>query len=186
MEPNDAPQHSRFPWPRIRPHPRRRHPGDPRGRSPVRLCLAHSPVAHPFRGPAAGAKRRRRSAQHERTWFNLVGFTLRPGFGDPLDGWRMQQMWELFGPGIAHSDDSQQWSEWWTLWRRTAGGLDAEQQQMVYDVIAYYLQPPGGTDIPAPDGPRMQRPTNSCAWRPRSNASSRPTRHSSAAGCCSG
>jgi len=105
-----------------------------------------------------GAKRRRRSAQHERTWFNLIGFTLRPGFDDPLDGWRMQQMWELFGPGIAHSDDSQQWSEWWTLWRRIAGGLDAEQQQMVYDVIAYYLQPAGGTDIPAPEGPRMQAP----------------------------
>lgn len=105
-----------------------------------------------------GARRRRRSAQHERSWFNLVGFTLRPGFGDPLDGWRMQQMWELFGPGIAHSDDSQQWSEWWTLWRRIAGGLDAEQQQMVYDVIAYYLQPAGSTDIPAPEGPRMQAP----------------------------
>jgi molecular chaperone DnaK (HSP70) len=102
-----------------------------------------------------GARRRRRSLQHERTWFNLVGFTLRPGFGDPLDSWRMEQMWKLFGPGIAHSDDSQQWSEWWTLWRRTAGGLDAGQQQMVYDVIAYYLQPPGGTDIPAPEGPSM-------------------------------
>ena len=103
-----------------------------------------------------GARRRRRSLQHERTWFNLIGFTLRPGFGDPLDGWRMEQMWDLFGPGIAHSDDSQQWSEWWTLWRRIAGGLDAEQQQMVYDVIAYYLQPPGGTDIATPEGPSMQ------------------------------
>ena len=103
-----------------------------------------------------GARRRRRSSQHERTWFNLVGFTLRPGFGDPLDGWRMERMWELFGPGIAHSDDNQQWSEWWTLWRRIAGGLDAEQQQMVYDVIAYYLQPSGGTDIAAPEGPPMQ------------------------------
>jgi molecular chaperone DnaK (HSP70) len=102
-----------------------------------------------------GARRRRRSSQHERAWFNLAGFTLRPGFGDPLDGWRMAQMWELFGPGIAHSDDSQQWSEWWTLWRRIAGGLDAGQQQMVYDVIAYYLQPPGGTDIAAPEGPPM-------------------------------
>jgi len=103
-----------------------------------------------------GARRRRRSPQHERTWFNLVGFTLRPGFGDPLDGWRMEQMWQLFGPGIAHSDDSQQWSEWWTLWRRVAGGLDAEQQQMVYEVIAYYLQPPGGTDIATPQGPSMK------------------------------
>ncbi|MGJ7582616.1 Hsp70 family protein [Variovorax sp. RHLX14] len=103
-----------------------------------------------------GARRRRRSLQHERSWFNLIGFTLRPGFGDPLDGWRMERMWELFGPGIAHSDDSQQWSEWWTLWRRIAGGLDAAQQQMVYDVIAYYLQPPGGTDIARPEGPSMQ------------------------------
>jgi molecular chaperone DnaK (HSP70) len=103
-----------------------------------------------------GAKRRRRSLQHERSWFNLVGFTLRPGFGDPLDGWRMEQMWELFGPGIAHSHDAQQWSEWWTLWRRIAGGLDAEQQQMVYEVIAYYLQPPGGNDIATPEGPPMQ------------------------------
>ena len=103
-----------------------------------------------------GARRRRRSPQHERTWFNLIGFTLRPGYGDPLDSWRMEQMWALFGPGIAHSDDSQQWSEWWTLWRRIAGGLDAEQQQMVYDVIAYYLQPAGGTDIETPEGPHMQ------------------------------
>jgi molecular chaperone DnaK (HSP70) len=103
-----------------------------------------------------GARRRRRSPQHERTWFNLVGFTLRPGFGDPVDGWRMERMWELFGPGIVHSDDSQQWSEWWTLWRRIAGGLDAERQQMVYDVIAYYLQPHGGTDIATPEGPPMQ------------------------------
>ena len=103
-----------------------------------------------------GARRRRRSLQHERTWFNLAGWTLRPGYGDPLDGWRMQQMWELFGPGIAHSHDSQQWSEWWTLWRRIAGGLDAEQQQMVFEVIAYYLQPPGGTDIEKPEGPPMQ------------------------------
>ncbi len=103
-----------------------------------------------------GARRRRRSLQHERTWFNLVGWTLRPGYGDPLDGWRMQQMWELFGPGIAHSHDSQQWSEWWTLWRRIAGGLDAEQQQMVFEVIAYYLQPAGGTDIEKPEGPPMQ------------------------------
>ncbi|WP_326532787.1 Hsp70 family protein [Pseudorhodoferax sp.] len=102
-----------------------------------------------------GARRRRRSLQHERSWFNLVGFTLRPGFGDPLDAWRMEQMWELFGPGIAHSHDSQQWSEWWTLWRRIAGGLDAAQQQMVYEVIAYYLQPAGSTDIDQPEGPPM-------------------------------
>jgi molecular chaperone DnaK (HSP70) len=101
------------------------------------------------------AKRRRRTAQHERQWFNLVGFALRPGFGHPLDDWRVQQMWELFGPGIAHSHEPQQWSEWWILWRRIAGGLTAEQQDMVFEAIAFYLQPVGGQDIPTPEGPRM-------------------------------
>ena len=103
-----------------------------------------------------GARRRRRTLQHERSWFNLAGFTLRPGFGDTLDEWRMQQMWELFGPGIAYSHENQQWSEWWILWRRIAGGLDAEQQQMIYEVIAYYLQPPNGSDVEKPEGPPMQ------------------------------
>ena len=102
------------------------------------------------------AKRRRRTAQHERQWFNLTGYALRPGFGHPLDDWRVQQMWELFAPGIAHSHEPQQWSEWWTLWRRIAGGLTGEQQDMVFEAIAFYLQPVGGQDVPAPDGPRMQ------------------------------
>ncbi|BDT69669.1 chaperone protein HscA [Comamonadaceae bacterium OS-1] len=102
------------------------------------------------------AKRRRRTAQHERQWFNLTGYALRPGFGHPLDDWRVQQMWELFAPGIAHSHEPQQWSEWWTLWRRIAGGLTAEQQDMVFEAIAFYLQPVGGQDVPTPDGPRMQ------------------------------
>ncbi|MCX7277121.1 MAG: hsp70 family protein [Burkholderiales bacterium] len=101
------------------------------------------------------AKRRRRTAQHERQWFNLTGYALRPGFGHPLDDWRVQQMWELFAPGIAHSHEPQQWSEWWTLWRRVAGGLTAEQQDMVYEAIAYYLQPLGGQDVEAPGGPPM-------------------------------
>ncbi|SDP67912.1 Hsp70 protein [Rhodoferax sp. OV413] len=101
------------------------------------------------------AKRRRRTAQHERQWFNLTGYALRPGFGHPLDDWRVQQLWQLFEPGIAHSHEPQQWSEWWTLWRRVAGGLTAEQQDMVFEAIAYYLQPGGGQDVPAPGGPPM-------------------------------
>ena len=37
----------------------------------------------------AGLKRRRRSADHERVWLNLIGFCLRPGYGYPLDAWRV-------------------------------------------------------------------------------------------------
>ena len=35
------------------------------------------------------ARRRRRSAEHERLWLNLAGFCLRPGFGYALDEWRI-------------------------------------------------------------------------------------------------
>ena len=78
------------------------------------------------------AGRRRRSADHERTWLNLAGYCVRPGFGYPLDEWRVEQLWTLFDDGIQHVNDSQVWSEWWTLWRRAAGGLaDAAQQQVL-------------------------------------------------------
>lgn len=109
-----------------------------------------------FAALLTGAKRRRRTAPHERLWFNQIGYALRPGFGHPLDDWRVAQMWALFEPGIAYSRDPQHWSEWWTLWRRVAGGLTAEQQDMVYEAIAYYLQPAGCQDIPSPGGPAMQ------------------------------
>ena len=75
------------------------------------------------------ARRRRRSAEHERAWLNLAGFCLRPGLGEALDGWRIEQLCSLLEPGIEYTAESQNWSEWWTLWRRAAGGLPAAIQQ---------------------------------------------------------
>ena len=72
------------------------------------------------------ARGRRRSAAHERAWFNLAGFSLRPGFGDALDGWRIEQLWRLFALGVQHVNDKQVGAEWWTLWRRVSGGLDVD------------------------------------------------------------
>jgi molecular chaperone DnaK (HSP70) len=103
-----------------------------------------------------GAGRRRRSASHERVWFNLTGFCLRPGFGYPLDDWRIDQLWPLFGQGVQFVPESQVWSEWWTLWRRAAGGLNAAMQTRVLDDIAYYLQPPGKALVKRPAGSRRQ------------------------------
>lgn len=88
-----------------------------------------------------GAKRRRRSADHERIWCNLAGFCLRPGFGYPLDDWRVQQLWSLYEHGVQFLKEAQVWSEWWTLWRRVAGGLSPEAQLNILDDIAYDLQP---------------------------------------------
>ncbi|BCQ25212.1 Hsp70 family protein [Caballeronia sp. NK8] len=89
------------------------------------------------------AKKRRRSADHERLWLNLAGYCMRPGFGHPLDEWRAEQLWTLFDQGIQYSNESQIWSEWWTLWRRAAGGLPEAAQLRLLDDMAFVLQPPG-------------------------------------------
>ena len=83
---------------------------------------------------------RRRSGEHERAWLNLAGYCLRPGFGDPLDGWRIEQLWAMFEPGVQYHKDTQVRAEWWTLWRRVAGGLDTESQLRLLDDFAFNLQ----------------------------------------------
>lgn len=95
------------------------------------------------------ARRRRRTVDHERLWFNLAGYCLRPGFGYPLDDWRVEQLWTLYGQGVQFVPQSQVWSEWWTLWRRAAGGLPAQAQGRILDDIASYLQPPGKARRPS-------------------------------------
>jgi len=86
------------------------------------------------------ARGRHRTAEHERVWLNLAGYCLRPGFGDPLDAWRVQQLWTLFPPGVQFPSDKQVTAEWWTLWRRVAGGLDAPGQLRLLDDFAFNLQ----------------------------------------------
>ena len=90
------------------------------------------------------AGRRRRSADHERLWLNLAGYCVRPGFGYPLDEWRIEQLWSLFDDGIQYVNEGQVWSEWWTLWRRAAGGLHEDAQLQVLDAMAW-LQAAAGT-----------------------------------------
>jgi molecular chaperone DnaK (HSP70) len=86
------------------------------------------------------ARARRRSAEHERVWLNLAGYCLRPGFGYPLDDWRIDQLWAIFDTGIQYVKDSQVAAEWWTLWRRVAGGLDNARQLRLLDDFAFNVQ----------------------------------------------
>lgn len=71
---------------------------------------------------------RRRSAQHESRWLNLLGFALRPGYGLAVDDWRVAETWKLlhgkqvFGTPAGRTESL-------ILWRRIAGGLTAGQQQ---------------------------------------------------------
>ncbi|MFM2055610.1 MAG: hypothetical protein RL456_3647, partial [Pseudomonadota bacterium] len=101
------------------------------------------------------ARGRRRSADHERVWLNLAGWCLRPGFGDPLDGWRVGQLWTIFEAGIEHRAEPQVAIQWWTLWRRVAGGLGEAAQLRLLDDFGYNLQAaehPGAPLPPKPPG----------------------------------
>jgi molecular chaperone DnaK (HSP70) len=99
------------------------------------------------------ARRRRRSAEHERVWLNLAGYCLRPGQGAPLDEWRIEQVWGLFEQGIQYVKESRNWSEWWTLWRRAAGGLGEVAQLRVLEILAGHLETTDTRKRSQPSGP---------------------------------
>ncbi|OQK18762.1 molecular chaperone DnaK [Methyloprofundus sedimenti] len=86
-------------------------------------------------------KNHRRSANHERVWLSLIGYCLRPGFGYQLDNWRVEQLWKSYSNQIQFVNETQNWSEWWTLWRRISGGLDTEAQELIFNDLAKYLNP---------------------------------------------
>ncbi|MCA9080076.1 MAG: molecular chaperone DnaK, partial [Planctomycetaceae bacterium] len=71
---------------------------------------------------------RRRSAAHEARWLNLLGYSLRPGFGVALDDWRVNETWKQLHGKLVHATPTGI-AEWRILWRRIAGGLTAGQQQ---------------------------------------------------------
>ncbi|TFH93502.1 Hsp70 family protein [Vibrio ouci] len=97
-------------------------------------------LRHLFDAFALGRKRRRRSEPHEKNWLRLAGFSLRPGFGDATDSWRIEQVWGLYQQGIQFKNH-QGWTDWWVFWRRIAGGLSQEQQETILADIAKYLHP---------------------------------------------
>ncbi len=80
-----------------------------------------------------GDSYRVRSSHHESNWIKLVGFCLRPGFGDSQDGWRVRQLEDLFLHGPHFKSESGIEVEWWIMCRRIAGGIPATIQQAMLD-----------------------------------------------------
>jgi len=70
---------------------------------------------------------RRKSAKHESRWLNLLGFSLRPGFGFAADDWRVTETWRTINGKLAHGTPAIK-KESLILWRRLAGGLSRGQQ----------------------------------------------------------
>jgi hypothetical protein len=97
---------------------------------------------------------RRRSPPHLSRWHNLVGYCLRPGFGDPLDKFRIEQLWKMMAAppradaGTAARGTAPRLTETgadaWIMWRRVAGGLHSTLQQALYDRLRPVLLPAKG------------------------------------------
>ena len=70
---------------------------------------------------------RRRSAAHEARWLNLLGYSLRPGYGLAVDDWRVAETWRSVQGKLVHHTPAVR-NEAVILWRRIAGGLSKGQQ----------------------------------------------------------
>ena len=84
---------------------------------------------------------RKKSLMHEARWFNLAGFCLRPGFGDPADPWRIKKVWPLSFEGLANVNKLEARLQWWIFWRRVAGGLGSGQQHQLFTPVLQVLVP---------------------------------------------
>ena len=81
---------------------------------------------------------RRRSPAHEARWLNLLGFSLRPGYGLAVDDWRVAETWRHVRGKLVHAGASR--AEALILWRRIAGGLSAGQQTALAEPLISSLR----------------------------------------------
>ncbi|MFH0729747.1 MAG: Hsp70 family protein [Pseudomonadota bacterium] len=87
---------------------------------------------------------RHQVADQEGRWMNLLGFSLRPGFGDAFDPQRLKKLWKLHRQGPVHKKNAQVCAEWWILWRRISGGLTPGQQRQFSQELTTLMIPKKG------------------------------------------
>ena len=84
---------------------------------------------------------RRRTAAHERAYWLLLGYCLRPGFGDPGDPARIERAWPLFEGRLAFPDEPRGWQQFFIAWRRMSGGLAESMQTAIRDAFDPVIAP---------------------------------------------
>ena len=94
-----------------------------------------------FDALAEGRSARRRSEDHERVFWMLAGYCLRPGFGAPLDEQRVAQLVPLFEAGISAGANARSWQQFWIAWRRIVAGLREDTQARVFGLLEPFLAP---------------------------------------------
>jgi molecular chaperone DnaK (HSP70) len=100
------------------------------------------------------ADRRTRTSQHLNRWYHLAGFCLRPGFGDSLDRYRIEQLWKMLAAPFRAGGVTQQQAEggadYWIMWRRVAGGLSTAIQNTLMNRLRPVLLPVKGKAVIKP------------------------------------
>jgi hypothetical protein len=78
---------------------------------------------------------RRSSTEHEARYLNLIGFTLRPGFGALLDDHRVVKVWRMLLGGLSHKGADNVQNQRLIMLRRIGGGLSRGQQEQVFGQV---------------------------------------------------
>ena len=97
----------------------------------------------------SGHKARRRSPDHERVFWQLAGYCLRPGLGDASDPARVRGFAALISDKLAFVDQARGWQAFWIAWRRVSAGLDEGAQTRLRDLTDAFLEPPDHRQGPA-------------------------------------
>lgn len=106
----------------------------------------------------ACAAGRSKSPTHLSRWYNLAGFVLRPGFGDPLDRYRVESLWKLIMAAASITGNTpggktvagEGGADYWIMWRRVAGGLNTALQQQLFSRLRPVLLPAKGKAFSRP------------------------------------
>ena len=94
-----------------------------------------------FDALAEGRAARRRSEDHERVFWMLGGYCLRPGFGAPLDDQRIGQLVPLFESAIASAASARSWQQFWIAWRRIVAGIREDTQVRLLGLLEPFFAP---------------------------------------------
>jgi hypothetical protein len=100
---------------------------------------------------------RAKSPGHLSRWYNLTGFVLRPGFGDPVDRYRVEALWKLITTAASQAAGTKKapavpegGADYWIMWRRVSGGLNAALQQQLFTRLKPALLPVKGKQYSRP------------------------------------
>jgi|SRR5579883_190633 len=100
---------------------------------------------------------RGKSPGHLSRWYNLTGYVLRPGFGDPVDRYRVESLWKLITTGASTASGGSKkqtvpegGADYWIMWRRVSGGLNTALQQQLFTRLKPVLLPVKGKQFSRP------------------------------------